>query len=318
MLIAGPNLTVDRTLSLSELRPGEVLRAQRVVVTPGGKGLNVARAAAALGVSATLVAFVPGHTGAGVAALIEEEGVALHPVRVGGEVRSTAIVLEANGRSTVVNEPGPPLGPGDWTTFEAALEALLGAHRVLVCSGSVPPASPGDGYGRLVALAHARERLALVDAGGATLAGALPAGPDVVLPNLVEAEGVLGGGAGETVEAAGDARPRALAAAEELVGRGARAAVVTAAVAGAAVAVAGASSTWLPAPRVPEVENPIGAGDAFAAGVAAALEAEEDILTAAWAGVAAGSASVEVATAGRLDPERARALREASGAATRP
>ena len=45
MVIAGPNLTIDRTIALGELRPGEVLRADRVVVTPGGKGVNVARAA---------------------------------------------------------------------------------------------------------------------------------------------------------------------------------------------------------------------------------------------------------------------------------
>ena len=55
MLVAGPNLTIDRTAALAELRPGEVLRFDRVVVTPGGKGLNVARAARALGHPALLV-----------------------------------------------------------------------------------------------------------------------------------------------------------------------------------------------------------------------------------------------------------------------
>ena len=45
MVIAGPNLTIDRTLSIDELRPGEVLRFERAVVTPGGKGVNVARVA---------------------------------------------------------------------------------------------------------------------------------------------------------------------------------------------------------------------------------------------------------------------------------
>ena len=38
MVIAGPNLTIDRTLSIDELRPGEVLRFERAVVSPGGKG----------------------------------------------------------------------------------------------------------------------------------------------------------------------------------------------------------------------------------------------------------------------------------------
>ena len=45
MLIAGPNLTLDRTLTIAELRPGEVLRFEHAVTTAGGKGVNVARAA---------------------------------------------------------------------------------------------------------------------------------------------------------------------------------------------------------------------------------------------------------------------------------
>ena len=52
VLIAGPNLTIDRTVTIDELRPGEVLRFEDVAVTPGGKGVNVARAARALRVPA--------------------------------------------------------------------------------------------------------------------------------------------------------------------------------------------------------------------------------------------------------------------------
>src|SRR3954466_6219098 len=112
MLVAGPNLTIDRALAIAELRPGEVLRFDRVVVTPGGKGLNVARAARLLGHSALLVALVPGHTGRAAAALIAEEGVELSGVPCGGELRSTLVVQERGGRTTVLNEPGPPPGEG--------------------------------------------------------------------------------------------------------------------------------------------------------------------------------------------------------------
>ena len=98
MLVAGPNLTIDRTAVLGELRPGEVLRFDRVVVTPGGKGLNVARAALALGHSALLVSLLPGHTGRAAAALIAEEGVELSGVPCGGELRSTLVVQERGGR----------------------------------------------------------------------------------------------------------------------------------------------------------------------------------------------------------------------------
>jgi 1-phosphofructokinase family hexose kinase len=292
VLIAGPNLTIDRTSKIAELRPGEVLRLADVAVTPGGKGLNVARAARALGVGAELVAFVPGRTGRAAADLIADEGVELRAVPVAGEIRSTSVILEP-GRATVLNEPGPALGDGDWAALEAALE--WGDHGVLVCSGSLPPASPEDGYGRLATLAREAGRLSVVDAGGATLRAAVGAGPDVVTPNLAEAEGV-----DEAVEALPDAPARAVAAGRALMAAGARAAVVTAAAAGAAVA-SDEGAWWIAAPRVEAVVNPIGAGDVLAAGLASGLEAGLGLLDAACRGVAAAAAGVQVALAGDLD-----------------
>jgi 1-phosphofructokinase family hexose kinase len=303
VLIAGPNLTIDRTSRIAELRPGDVLRLSDVEVTPGGKGLNVARAARALGVPAVLVAFLPGRTGRAVGDLIAEEDVELSGVRVPGEIRSTSVILEPSGRATVLNEPGPPVGRADWEELERAVESGLRRHRVLVCSGSLPPGSPEDGYGRLVTAAHAAARLAIVDASGVTLRGALGAGPDLVTPNLGEAEAVLHGRSDEAVEASPDARPRAEAAALALVMGGARAAIVTAAAAGAALAVAG-EVTWLPAPPIDAVRNPIGAGDVLTAAVAAALEAGDDLTAAARRGIAAAAASVEAPRAGDLDPAR--------------
>jgi 1-phosphofructokinase family hexose kinase len=294
VLIAGPNLTIDRTSRIPALRPGEVLRLADVAVTPGGKGLNVARAARALGVPAVLVAFVPGRTGGAAAELIADEGVALQGVPVAGEIRSTAVILEA-GRATVLNEPGPALADGDWAALEAAIAATWDDHGVLVCSGSLPPASPEDGYGRLVALARTAGRLSLVDAGGVTLRAALAAGPDVVTPNLAEAEGV-----DEAVDALPNAPARAVAAGRELVRAGARAAVVTAAEAGAAV-VASGDAWWIAAPRVDAVVNPIGAGDVLTAALAAGLETGLDVVDAACRGVAAAAAGVQAPLAGDLD-----------------
>jgi 1-phosphofructokinase family hexose kinase len=306
VIIAGPNLTIDRTSRLAELRAGEVLRLSDVSVTPGGKGLNVARAALLLGAPASLVGFIPGYTGRAAAAMIAEEGVTLQGIPVAGEIRSTAIVLEPGGRATVFNEPGPQLDDGGWLALEAVVDDDLADHAVLVCSGSLPPGAPENGYGLLVARARDAGRKSVVDAAGAVLAAALPAYPDVVVPNLGEAEGVLYGRADEAVDAAPDARPRAERAARELVRRGAEAAVVTAAAAGAAVAWDG-EPVWLDAPRV-RVVNPIGAGDVLTAALAAALERGVALVEAVREGVAAASAAVEHPVAGRFDPARMRAL----------
>jgi 1-phosphofructokinase family hexose kinase len=305
VVIAGPNLTIDRTLSIDELRPGEVLRFERAVVTPGGKGVNVARVARELGAGAVLVGFVPGRTGAAGAALLADEGLSLHGVEVGGELRSTAVVLERSGRVTVFNEPGPPLAPGDWERYEATVAPALEGHRVLACSGSLPPCAPADAYARLVGVAHERGAVAVVDVGGDQLAAALSAGADVVAPNLAEAEGLLHGRADETVEAGDPAvvRERALAAARALVERGALRAVVTAAEAGAAVAD-GWLARWVAAPAVSEVRNPIGAGDALVGGLALALERGEEFAAAVILGMACGAASVETDVAGVVVPGR--------------
>jgi 1-phosphofructokinase family hexose kinase len=313
MLIAGPNLTIDRTAVLAELRPGEVLRFERVVVTPGGKGLNVARAAQALGHPALLVSLLPGHVGRAAAALIADEGVELVGVACGGELRSTLVVQERGGRTTVLNEPGPRVDERRWIDYENAVRGRLTARSVLVCSGSVPPGAPEDAYGRLVEIARGAGARAIVVAAGSTLLRALDAAPDLVTPNLSEAEGALGlalGGA--SVESGADARPRALAAADALLRQGAGAAVVTADAAGAALAADGRRD-WIAAPRVAEVRNPIGAGDVLLSALAAAWERGEELRDATRAGVAAASASVEHPTGGRLDPARARQRAAALG-----
>src|SRR5918999_4637809 len=156
VLIAGPNLTIDRTIRLGELRPGQVLRARDAHVGPGGKGVNVARTAEALGCPAELVAFLPrGWSGEAVGAWLADAGVALHAVPVPGEVRSAAIMLEASRRTTVLNEPGPPADEEAWRAYVGSVQARLAGRRVLVCSGSTPPASPADAYARLVRLAAA-------------------------------------------------------------------------------------------------------------------------------------------------------------------
>jgi 1-phosphofructokinase family hexose kinase len=308
LLVAGPNLTLDRTGSIRELRPGEVLRLADVVVTPGGKGVNVCRAAASLGIAAVLVSFVPGHTGRAAAALLADEQIDLVAVPSAGELRSTAIVIESGGRTTVLNEPGPPIGAGDWEAYERRMAERLPRAAALVCSGSVPPGAPDDAYGRLATLARERARICVVDASGIALKEAVASGAAVVAPNLGEAEAALAGASeSEAVEAAPDALERALAAARGLLEQGARVAVVTAAGAGAAYADSSGRAGSVSAPAVP-VRNPIGAGDAFTAALAARAAqgvATEDALVFA---VATGSASVQFPLAGKLDRAVADAL----------
>jgi 1-phosphofructokinase family hexose kinase len=233
--------------------------------------------------------------------MLAAEGHDVRRVATAGEARSQIIVIEDDARVTVLNEPGPLLSPPDLAGVLSALREELPGQRVAVASGSLPPGVPDDVYGRVVELARAAGALTVVDAARAALRACLPFQPDVVTPNLAEASAALSGSAEEAVEAGGD-NPRlaALDAARALRGAGARAALVTVGHHGVAGAAAD-GCFWIAAPAVTPV-NPIGAGDSFVAGLAAALERGDGLREATIAAVATGSASVAHPLAGGVDP----------------
>jgi 1-phosphofructokinase family hexose kinase len=323
LLILGTNLTQDRIVRLGTLVPGAVLRAVTVDTVPGGKPVNVARAARALGGRPTLVANCPGAEGGRLADLLTEGGLVIVTVRTAGTLRTATIVLEDDGRTTVINEPGPPLDDAGRTAFlDAYVDTLAGQRpQVVVASGSLPPGAPADLYATVVRLAVEHGANAVVDAGGPVLAAALRAGPALVKPNLAEAESALraldGPGsrpgvtdAVEEVDETGDdVAGRCAAAAQALVAAGARAAVVSGGRSGAALH-AGDRSWWFTAPLV-TVVNPVGAGDAMVAGVAVALERGQSLPAAVRYGVAAAADSVRRPGPAEVEPAAVAALLEA-------
>lgn len=314
MLVVNPNLCFDRTLAVDSFEVGTVSRPYDVKVTAGGKGVNVVRTASDLGVPADLVGFVAEGDGPRLLELLAGEQIVMHAVPVAGEVRSATIVLEQSGRATVLNEPGPVMTAADLDHLLTEVDVRLPvAGGPLVCSGSLPPGLPTSAYGRLVETARSHGVPTIVDAARDALLGSLPFAPDLVTPNLAEAEGIVSGVVTEAVEAEAvpvdEVRERAAAAAEGLVGRGARRAVVTAGAHGVCAAVDG-STTWIAAPPV-SVVNPIGAGDSFAGGVAVGLGRGLDWLDAISYGVTVASAAVEMPGAGRVDAQRVTELFEA-------
>jgi 1-phosphofructokinase family hexose kinase len=308
MLIVTPNPCLDITVRVAALVPGTVSRARTTTTMAGGKGVNVARAARALGeADVRFAALLPRQDGTRYAELLAAEGIGMLPIDVEGVTRVATIVLEDSGRVTVINGRGADIDSADWQRFRGLVEAALRPDDVLVCSGSLPPGVPVDAYGQLTRIAHAAGALAVVDAAPGVLAAALPAGPDVVSPNLAEAEGLLYGRVDEQVDEVGDdIAERAVAAARELHAAGAALAVVTAGGAGAGFAD-GSGGGWIPSPRV-TVVNPIGAGDAFAGAAAGALRRGLVGADVVRHGMAAASASCEQELAGTLEPARAAGL----------
>lgn len=322
MLVVGANLATDRTLRMARLVPGSVQRPVSAVMTAGGKAVNVCRASTAHGVRPRLVANLPGFLGAHVGDLLAAEGHDVRAVATSGEIRAATIIIEDDLRTTVLNEPGPDLNAVDRAALLAAVVAEFAHHRVVVLTGSLPPGAEQGFYAEVIDLAHAHGVRVVLDAARAALAAALPHGPDVVTPNLAEAQGVLTGGSVESVEPdSADVRHDAMTAARDLCSAGARVALVTAGRHGVALSVArseersiagyaegiGGTTHWIAAPEVREV-NAIGAGDSFVAGLAVGLDAGEDLRAATLRAVATGAASVASPLAGHVEPGLLREL----------
>ncbi|MEV4538520.1 PfkB family carbohydrate kinase [Asanoa sp. NPDC049518] len=312
MLIATPNLCLDRTQLVPELVLGGVMRARSVEVTAGGKGVNIARVARAHRQKATVVGLVADRDRERLLRLLAEEGADVVDVPMPGDTRNAIIMIEQpGGRTTIVNEQGSTIDAEIWERYRDAVAGNLPAHRTLSCSGSLPPGAPEDGYGQLVELAHTAGVLAVVDTAPGALRATLASRPDLVKPNLQEAEAAITGTSGLVLtDADSEVRERAMDAAATLCALGARNAAVTAGAHGAALAESAAGQVrWFPALKV-QVVSAVGAGDSFLGGVLLDLEEREtpDWSAAILRGSATASASCEQLRAGGVDPDRAAEL----------
>jgi 1-phosphofructokinase family hexose kinase len=311
MIVAvSANPSVDKLFEIERLVPGAIHRPSDFVQVPGGKGLNVARAAASLGADVRAVALLRGHAGRWIEEALSSEGVAGSFVWTTGETRASLSVADREtGGLTEFYENGTEVPVGAWPFLEDAVSALLDARPWVTISGSLPPGSPEDGYARLVSLARAARAPVAIDAAGEHLRRALDAGPDVVKVNVAEAAEVIG-------QATTD-REDAIAAASELrmlAGGEGHAGVVT----------RGARGVVLSAPDGSHWEGrlyvrgryPVGSGDSFLAGLVVALERRRPWPDAISLALGAAAANAEVPGAGRLEPSRVELL--AAGADVHP
>jgi 1-phosphofructokinase family hexose kinase len=287
---------IDRLFEVERLTPGAIHRPRRQVAVPGGKGLNVARAAAALGAEVRAVAPLGGHAGRWVAAELEREGVAADVVEVEGETRSCLTVADASGGGlTEFYEHAAPLGDDGWERLEAAVRARLPEAAWLTLSGSLPEGAPADGHVRLIGAAREAGVPVAVDTHGEPLEHALRANPELVKVNAAEAKPVVGG--------AGQAQ-----ALSRVTGGGA--AAVTHGAEGLELCDED-GRLWRGRPPALG-PYPVASGDACLAGLVSARAAGGDWVDAVALGLGAAAANAEQPGAARLDAGRARALADAA------
>jgi 1-phosphofructokinase/tagatose 6-phosphate kinase len=289
------NAAIDKSLSVPSFQLGRRHRTVERRALAGGKGVNIARMLKTLGQPVIATGFQGGPTGTQIVAQLGEESILHDFVRIHEESRTNTAVLDpTTGEQTEINEQGPTVEPDELEQFREKLLYLARGAAIVVFAGSLPRGVEPGFYAQLVRAMHKLDVMTIVDTDGEALRLAVRAEPDVVSPNVVEAEELVGHEFNDDADHAGAVR--------EIVSLGARSAIMTM-----------PDGCWAQiltegSPRVYRVTVPpqdsvatVGSGDAFLAGYIAARYRGSSPAESLCFGVACGAESTGRLGAGLID-----------------
>lgn len=290
------NTAIDKTLEVPNFRIGRRHRSVDQTTMPGGKGVNVARAIKRLGRPVIATGFAGGATGTRIVEALTGESVLTDFIRIGEESRTNTAVLDpTTGQQTEINERGPKVTEREMELFRDKLLYLAQGADICVFAGSLPRAVDTDVYGSLIKELRKLGVTTVVDTDGEPLRHAVRAEPDVVSPNVIEAEELVG-------HEFNDDEDRMLAVAE-IVEQGPREAIMTVPD-GVFAKVLTDNGPQLYRVRVEQQEAraAVGSGDAFLAGYVACRYTGGTPEECLRFGVACGAESTQHFGAGVIDP----------------
>jgi tagatose 6-phosphate kinase len=246
LLVVCPNLAIDRILEVDNFQSTKVQRSRSVWIQPGGKGSNAARVFRQLGGDVVLVGFVGRRNGKSITEPLRRMGVHVDAVTAfGGESRTCTIVCdpESGHHPTVINEESPEIEPGSVDALLAKVDRWIPRVDGVLTTGSLSRGLPDELYAGILDRARSRGKITAIDAAGAALRIGLLARPVFMKPNTEEFSQLLNSSSVFMLP------PHT---------------ALTLGQAGAALIHEG-TCIWARPPRI-YATNPIGSGDAFAAG----------------------------------------------------
>jgi 6-phosphofructokinase 2 len=277
------NPALDLSTATDRVVPEHKLRCTAGRTDAGGGGINVSRVIGRLGGRTLAVYAVGGPTGEALRRLVDAERMPGLAIPIEGPTRQNVTVDESStGRQFRFVLPGAPMAEAEWSACLDAAASAVVEGGYLVASGSLAPGIPTDVYARLARSMREQGVRLVVDASGPALAAALEQGVHLVKPSGREL--------GELVGRELPDREAKVAAAQELVARGAAQIVALTLGGDGAVLVSAEGVVHQSVPPI-EVRSTVGAGDSFLAAMVLRMAQGRSPLEAFRAGVAAGSAT---------------------------
>lgn len=275
------NPAIDYVLQAGKIRTGEINRSWGEKMYCGGKGINVSRVLANLGLESIPIGFAAGITGEMIERGIKEAGLAPDFIRLREGMSRVNIKLKAR-EETEINGSGPPVYGDELQKMLEKLNRLQNGD-MLVLAGSIPRSLSDGIYGEICSHLQDRQVLLIVDAAKNLLLNTLRYRPFLIKPNHHEL--------GEMFGVQLKRREEISKYAERLLEMGARNVLVSMAGDGAVLYNEKGQIYTSPCPEG-EVKNSVGAGDSMLAGfLAGYIKSGGDYRNALRMGIAAGSAT---------------------------
>lgn len=254
------NPVIDQTITVKELKAGEVHRAQSVYYTAGGKGIMVASCLADWHDEPIAVTGFLGIENAVVfKSVFQEKKIEDKFIHVAGTNRTNIKIVDDH-QTTDVNLPGISSTEAD---LQQLLQSLEMPYDIVILSGSLPLNCSNDAYAQMLEVLKKTHSKVIVDASGEALIEALQADikPYCIKPNLSE----LSQWAGRNLSSMDDIYLEA----RKLLATGIQLVVISLGEAGALFC--NQNNILKACLKASTILTSVGAGDAMVAGIATAL-----------------------------------------------
>jgi 1-phosphofructokinase family hexose kinase len=291
ILTLTPNPTIDRAIFVRGFQLGAVVRAEREVVTPSGKGVDASLVIHELGGQTLALGLIAGHTGDLLTAMLDEWGVAHGFCRANGETRTATVLVDLSvGEQSTISTATLSATEAHLARLLEVLDCHAGRAWGLICGGSLPPGLPADSYAHLLRRARECGLVTLLDTSGGALRAGIPGRPDVLKVNREELVALDEGVARLDVCGPQDLGPLSNAL-RRFLGRWVSEALVITLGELGALAVTGTGVFWAKPPSV-RATNTAGAGDALNGGLMLARSRRRNWPSALALGTAAAASVV--------------------------
>lgn len=277
------NPAVDKSCTVSNIKPEKKLRCSVPKYEPGGGGINVSRGLVRLSVPSIAFFISGGSTGDRLISLLESEKVNALPFPSAAETRENFVVTDTESNEQYrFGMPGDEITPVEGEAVLEQIKGLTPFPEIVVISGSMPPGLTPQYLRKLVKLIKSKGSRVITDTSGEALSEVIQEGVYLLKPNLGEL-GRLARKEALDNESADEA-------AQQLVKEGKAEIIVVSMGAQGAYLVTKDSTLHVPAPSVKKLST-VGAGDSMVAGMVSILAKGGTTTEMARMGVACGTAA---------------------------